>query len=234
MVRQNPIETLIEKNKKYLSKMNFKDKALYSILLDCNDPLDLIENVLNPLINDIDIDDSVIEMYCLKNLYKDKKAKVKLFKNILEIITKSPKLNKDTYIYLCVDYKYVDYKKGKVLNPNKTAKELGNIFLPISEQLDNPLVCIDVEDIAKKAYNRCFIFKIKLSKGLQLLPIRYTINNKEYHSLIIPPIYKWKMDRYSNIKLEIIENASSKLTLVEQLRLISRHSHIPIMEFTLK
>ena len=234
MVKQNPIETLIEKNKKYLSKMNFKDKALYSILLDCSDPLDLIENVLNPLINDIDIDDSVIEMYCLINLYKDKKAKVKLFKNILEIITKSPKLNKDAYIYLCVDYKYVNYVKGKVLNPTKTAKELGNIFFPISDQLNNPLVCMDIEDIARKAYNKCLIFKIRLSKGLQLLPIRYTINDKEYHSLIIPPIYKWKMDKYSNIKMEIINNASSKLTLVEQLRLISKHSHIPIIEYTIK
>ena len=57
---KNPVELLIEKNKKYLSNV-FKEKALYSILLDCNEPIDVIENVFNPLIRDEKIDKETSE-----------------------------------------------------------------------------------------------------------------------------------------------------------------------------
>ena len=80
---KNQIEILINKNEKYLSKMSFKEKALYSILMDCTDPIDLVENVFNPLIQNQKIDDTTIDMYCLKHLYKDKKARLELFKVIL-------------------------------------------------------------------------------------------------------------------------------------------------------
>ena len=224
---KNQIEILINKNEKYLSKMSFKEKALYSILMDCTDPIDLVENVFNPLIQNQKIDDTTIDMYCLKHLYRDKKARIELFKNVVDIIERSPKLSKNSYIYICVDKKY-----GEDLKPNKIAKELGNLFLPISDQLKNQLVCVDIDEIAKRSFSKCLIFKINLSKGLQLLPIRYNIDDIEYHSLIIPPIYKWKHDGYTNLKDELMKNKDSKLTLVEQLRLINKFTNIPLLEFT--
>ena len=99
--------------------------------------------------------------------------------------------------------------------------------------MKNQLICVDIDEIAKRSFSKCLIFKINLSKGLQLLPIRYNIDNIDYHSLIIPPIYKWNHDGYTNLRAELMKNKDSKLTLVEQLRLINKFTNIPVMEFTI-
>ena len=230
MVNKNPVELLIEKNKKYLSKMSFKEKALYSILLDCNEPIDVIENVFNPLIRDEKIDKETIEMYCLRHLYKDKKSRINLIDSIVEIISNSPKLSKNTSIFICIDKNY-----GKGMSINKLSKELGNMFLPISDNLTNQLICTDIEEFIQKAYNKCLVLKLNLSKGLQLLPIRYIINEQQYFSLIIPPLYKWTIasKKYTYLKEELL-TTTSKLPLIEQLRIINKYSNIPIMEFNIE
>lgn len=200
-----------ERQKKYLQKLKFHEKAVYRLLFIENELYDVVDDILNPILKEDNINELILDRFDILDEFKNTKENRKdILTDVVDIIKKSPKTSFQKPLYFIV--------------PKNDKNIISKIFHRITELDDNKLFLSRKSsyDYVKENY---YVFSITINSNAQFFPI--VIN--ENLNYVLPPVYKWKLKSKTKFH-DVLKNDDK---LVVNIRNMMKYHNLDVDNYIL-